>query len=167
MRLVAYRSSDVSLLTGYRLPGELLGVRPAGWSDAAEPHRIADPWARRDERLYVVRDVAYVRYTDIDWASGRARLEIGPRERAQPTEGDGAGPEHAEDLLAELVDAAVTHGRCVLNLRRLHGWVTPAAGPPLAPLRAAGFVWEAVVPRGCRYEGNEVEREMWGLVAHG
>lgn len=168
MRLVAYRNSDVSLLTGYRLPGELLGVRPAGLPDGAAPHRVTEPWARRDERLYVVRDIAYVRYTEIDWASGQARLEIGPRE--EPGRGapnvTGSG-EHPADLLGELVEMAVAHGRRVLNLRRLHGWVTPVARPPLDFLRAAGFAWEAVVPRGCLYEGVEVEREIWGWVTHG
>ncbi|MFD5000618.1 hypothetical protein [Streptomyces buecherae] len=171
MRLVAYRSSDAPLLTGYRLPDELLGVRPADWSDAAEPHRISEPRERRDERLYVVRDIAYVRYTEIDWASGQARLEIGPRAGKGRDDPDarehGEHGEHEGDLLGALVDAAVTHGRRVLNLRRLHGWVTPAARPPLAPLRAAGFAWEAVVPRGCWHAGAEVEREIWGLVAHG
>ncbi|MBB5939861.1 hypothetical protein [Streptomyces zagrosensis] len=169
MRLVAYRSSDVSLLTGHRLPGELLGVRPVGLSTSAPPHRIAEPWTRRDERLYVVRDVAYVRYTEIDWASGQARLEIGPRELVEHGEREleeCGGREHDGDVLTELVESAVEHGRRILKLRRFYGWVTPAARPPMEPLRKAGFGWEAIVPRSCWYEGVEVEREMWGMVGH-
>lgn len=145
--LTGYRQTDHALLGGHWLRGELLGLPDPDWPALAEPTAI------ERKNVYVVRGRAVVRFADLDWVHRRARLEIG----VQPDAGD----------LVELVRLAVGHGFGTLNLRRLHGWVTLAAGTPVAPLEAAGFAREAMVPRAVWHRGTPVGRELWGVVRDG
>ncbi|UED82958.1 GNAT family N-acetyltransferase [Streptomyces profundus] len=153
MRLRGYRDRDRPLLTGTWLPGELLGLPLPNRPALAAPTQVPAP-AEGDDELCVVPDVGFARFTDIDWVSRRARLEIGWHR--QDTEG-------VDDLLT----AAVAHGRHRLNLRRLHGLVTPLAAPPRAVLTGAGFRHEATVPEHLWLDGRAVSREIWGCVDHG
>jgi hypothetical protein len=152
MMLRGYRSGDAALLTGAWLPGELLGLplphRPALAEDA-----VAEPPQDHTTEVCVAPGAGFVRYAELDWVHRRARLEIGVR------------PE-AADAVELLLKSAVAHGFHVLNLHRLHGWVTPAAKPPVAVLEGAGFAREAAVPGGCWLDGEPVEREIWGAVRH-
>jgi hypothetical protein len=148
MKLRGYRRSDS--VTGYWLPGELLATPLDGWP-ALVPPTVVAPANRSDERLCVLDGLGFVRFTGLDWVRRRARLEIGVREST------------VEDQ-AEAVRLAVAHGFDVLNLHRLVGWRTPAAGTPTDALCAAGFGLEGVLPGGNWLAGSEVERQVWGVV---
>jgi hypothetical protein len=153
MKLRGYRGDDRALLTGRWPAGELLGLPMANWPALAEPTTVEPP-AGPGEELCVVAGVAFVRYTELDWVHRRARLEIGV-----------AHERHA-DAVDLLVKLAVTHGFVSLNLRRLYGFVTPAARPGTPALESAGFLREASVPDGGWLDGGPVEREIWGAVRH-
>jgi hypothetical protein len=150
-RLSGYRSADSSLLTGHLLPGELLGHPLAGRPALAEPHTVTPADGRSDERRYVVRDVAFVRFAEIDWVHRRARVEIGVRSGSA-------------DQDVRLVALAVVQGFEVLNLHRLYGWVTPVTQPNTSALVESGFAREAVVPQSIWFDGEPVDRELWGVV---
>ncbi|GAB3465367.1 hypothetical protein [Actinophytocola sediminis] len=144
MMLTGYRETDQPLLSGHWVRGELLGL-----PDPARPPLTA-PSTIEPRDVYVLRDQAIVRFAELDWVHRRARLEIGVRE--------------GRTDLAGIVRLAVRHGFTVLNLHRLHGWVTPAAGTPTGPLEAAGFVRETVVPQAIWYAGAPVDRQQWGVI---
>jgi hypothetical protein len=150
-RLSGYRSADSALLTGHRLPGELLAHPLAGRPALAEPHTVAPADGRSDERLYIVRDAAFLRFAEIDWVHRRARLEIGVRSGAA-------------DQDARLVALAVVQGFEVLNLHRLYGWVTPVTGQGTEALSGSGFAREAVVPQAIWLDSEPRDRELWGVV---
>ncbi|EOD67732.1 hypothetical protein [Amycolatopsis vancoresmycina] len=150
MNLRGYRGTDRDLLTGPWLPGELLGLPMPDWPVLAEPAEVPEP-AGHDEELCVTDD-AFVRYTGIDWVHRRARLEIGVH----------SGLSDVDAILA----GAIEHGFTGLNLRRLHGWVTPAARPGTGALTAAGFRREAVVPAAVWFDGAPAAREIWGMNRH-
>jgi hypothetical protein len=150
MKLRGYRETDQDLLSGPWLAGDLLGLPLADWPALAEPVTVEPP-ADHGEELVVAPGVGFVRYTELDWVHRRARVEIGVRPDS-----------HAE--LAPLVRAAVAHGFHGLNLRRLHGWVTPATGTATGALSEAGFVREATVPDGTWLDGRPVDREIWGAM---
>ncbi|WNI18960.1 GNAT family N-acetyltransferase [Actinacidiphila sp. ITFR-21] len=151
MRLSGYRDTDRDLLHGHWLRGELLGL-PLGPRPAlAEPVSVPPPGGRGDERLYVIRDTAFVRITGIDWIARRGRLETGLREEAAAD---------AKTVLAQ----AVAHAFDVLGLRRVHGTFTPLAGASTEPLEAAGFVREARWPQALWHDGGTVDREVWGVL---
>jgi hypothetical protein len=150
MKLRGYRDADRELLRGPWLAGELLGLPLDDWPALAEPATVPPP-AGHDEELCVT-DGAFVRYTDIDWVHRRARVEIGVHNALSDVDAVLAG--------------AVEHGFTGLNLRRLHGWVTPAARPTAAALTAAGFRREAVVPAATWFDGAPVAREIWGTIRH-
>lgn len=145
--ITGFRETDRSLLSGHWLRGELLGLPDPDASPLAEPSVL------EAKHVYVIRGRAAVRFAEVDWVHRRARLEIG----VQPGAGD----------LAEIVALAVRHGFTALNLRRLHGWVTPAAGTPAEPLTEAGFVHETSVPQAVWHAGRPVERHLWGVIRHG
>ncbi|RBM20481.1 hypothetical protein [Streptomyces sp. PT12] len=151
MRLRGYRDGDRALLTGRWLPGELLGLPLPGWPALAEPTAVPPPSGPGDELC--VAPGAFVRYADIDWVGRSARVETGRAPDAPTT---------AEALL----EAAVAHGFHRLNLRRLYGWVTPAAPTPTTALTDAGFTREASVPEHLWLGGRAVEREIWGALRH-
>ena len=146
-RLTGFREADRGLLTGMWLPGELLAVAPPAPPALARPHTVDGTGP-----LYVVRDLAFVRFADLDWVHRRARVEVGLAPGAES---------HAAEVLA----LAVAHGFAGLGLYRLHGWVTRAAGAPADAVRAAGFVLEATVPCGRWFAGRPVDRELWGCLA--
>ncbi|WP_410573319.1 GNAT family N-acetyltransferase [Amycolatopsis sp. cmx-4-61] len=150
MKLRGYRGTDRELLTGPWLAGELLGLPIEEWPVLAEPTQVPPP-AGPDEELCVA-DGAFVRYTGIDWVHRRARVEIGVH----------SGLSEVDALL----EAVVAHGFTGLNLRRLHGWVTPAAAPGSGALAAAGFRREAVVPAATWFDGAPAAREIWGTTRH-
>lgn len=152
MMLRGYRTSDLELLTGPWLPGELLGLPLRDWPALAAPTTVPPP-ANAGEELCVVSGMGFVRYTEIDWVHRRARMEIGLR------------PGPAESLVV-LIKSAVSHGFLGLNLHRLYGWVTPATNPPANVLAGAGFQREATVPDAIWLDGRPVERELWGAVRH-
>lgn len=166
MMLRGYRDTDLPLLTGRWLPGELLGLAVPGRPALAEPARVpapqgpdADGAAAQDDELCVVPGTGFVRLTGLDWVHRRARLEIGLRAGA-----DGS----AEPLLK----AALDHAFRVLNLRRVFGWVTPAVAlpdglPRDALLRGAGLAPEADIPRALWLDGRPVARQIWGATRHG
>ena len=149
-RLSGFREADRHLLTGLWPPGELLAVALPDPPALARPHTVADG-TEGTGPLYVVRDLAFVRYADMDRVHRRARVEVGLAPGAEP---------HAADVLA----LAVAHGFAGLGLHRLHGWVTPVAGVPTDAVRAAGFVREATVPCGRWFAGRPVDRELWGCL---
>jgi hypothetical protein len=144
--LTGFREADRGLLTGMWPPGELLAVALPDPPALARPHTVEDT-----EPLYVVRNLAFVRFADLDRVHRRARVEVG------------LAP-GAESHAAEVLVLAVAHGFAGLGLHRLHGWVTRAAGAPTDAVRAAGFVLEATVPRGRWHAGGPVDRETWGCV---
>jgi hypothetical protein len=150
MKLRGYRDADRGLLSGPWLAGELLGLPVTGWPALADPTEVPPP-AGHDEELCVT-DSAFVRYTGIDWVHRRARVEIGVHSGVSEV-----------DII---VRAAVAHGFTSLNLRRLHGWVTPAARPGTEALAAAGFRREAVVPAATWFDGAPAAREIWGTIRH-
>lgn len=150
MNLRGYRDADRPLLSGHWLPGELLGLPLADRPALAEPVSVAPPTDHRDE-LCVVAGVGFVRYAELDWVHRRARLEIGIT-----VEQPGA--------LEPLVKSALTHGFRVLNLHRLHGWVTPATRPRTDVLTGVGLRHEATVPAAGWLAGTAVDREVWGAV---
>jgi hypothetical protein len=150
MNLRGYRGTDRDLLTGPWLAGELLGLPIPGWPALAGPTEVPPP-AGHDEELCVTGS-AFVRYTEIDWVHRRARLEIGVHNGLSD--------------LDEVVESAVQHGFTGLNLRRLYGWVTPAARPGSDALTAAGFRREAVVPAATWFDGAPAAREIWGTIRH-
>lgn len=152
MMLRGYRDSDRALLTGYWLPGELVGRPVADRPPLAEPTTVTPP-ADPTTEMCVVPGTAFVRFTDLDWVNRRARLETGLR------------PEAVDDGEV-LLKSAVSHGFRVLNLHRVYGWVTPACGVPVAALRDAGFQLEATVPDAIWLDGRPVERQLWGAVRH-
>ncbi len=155
--LTGYRSADRSLLTGHRLPGELLGCCPAMVPALARPGQIPVPGGRPDEHLLAARGYGYVRYHRIDWISRWAWLELGPV----------AERDRDPETLTALLTAAVEHTGRVLDLHRLCGWVTPDAEPPIALLSSAGFEREARVPQALRLGGRPLDREIWGVLLHG
>jgi hypothetical protein len=150
MRLRGYRDADASLLSGPWLPGELLGLPAADRPALAEPAAVAPPRDREVE-LCVAPHGGFARFSELDQVARSARLETGLRPDAAET---------ARDLL----DAALAHGFEVLNLRRLYGWVTPAAGAPADLLIEAGFTREATVPDGAWYDGRPTDRQIWAVV---
>jgi hypothetical protein len=150
MKLRGYRGTDRDLLRGPWLAGELLGLPLGGWPALADPTEVPPP-AGHDEELCVT-DGAFVRYTGIDWVHRRARVEIGVHTGLSNPAG--------------LVEAAVQHGFAGLNLRRLHGWVTPATRSGTEALAAAGFRREAVVPAATWFDGAPAAREIWGTIRH-
>lgn len=156
MRLKGYRAADARLLTGPWLPGELLGLPVPGRPALAEPVTVR-PSADGSEELCVVPGAGFVRYTQIDWTHRRAQLEIGLA----------PGPELVADEIGVLVKNAVAHGFGALNLRRLHGWVTPAAQPPTEVVAEAGFRLEARLPQALWLGGRPVGREIWAVVCDG
>jgi hypothetical protein len=151
MTLSGYRQTDLPLLTGHWLPGELLAVPLAQWPALAAPTVIAPPDKQPDQRLCLIRGLGFIRFVELDWVHRRARLEIGVHESTV-------------DSLETMVRLAVGHGFEVLNLRRLFGWRTPMAGVPAGPLSRAGFVREGVVPRGSWLAGQQIDQEIWGVV---
>jgi hypothetical protein len=153
MRLRGYRDADAPMLTGPYPPGELLGLPPADRPALAEPASVPPPEDREAE-LCIAPDVGFARFSELDPVARCARLETGVRPEAAGT---------ARDLL----DAALAHGFEVLNLRRLHGFVTPAAGARADLLAEAGFEQEAAVPNGAWYDGRPVDRQIWAAVRHG
>lgn len=155
MILQGYRQSHAGLLSGWWLPGELVGL-PLPDTPALAERAVVHPPADRTTELCIVPDVAFVRFTEIDWVARRARLEIG----VQPASGDRAS-------VSLLVETAVSHGFRVLNLHRVYGWVTPATDAPVDSLHEAGFRREATVPCGNWYRGEPVEREIWGVIRDG
>lgn len=153
MRLRGYRDADAPLLSGPYAPGELLGLPVAGRPALAEPASVPPPRDREAE-LCIAPGVGFARFTELDPAARCARLETGVRPGAAGT---------ARELLA----AALAHGFEVLNLRRLYGWVTPAAGARADLLADAGFEQEAAVPNGAWHAGRPVDRQIWAAVRHG
>lgn len=156
MMLKGYRAADARLLTGPWLPGELLALPTPGRPALAEPVTVR-PAVDDSEELCVVPGAGFVRYTEIDWIHRHARLEIGL----------GSGAEFTADELGVLLKNAVAHGFGALNLRRLYGWVTPAAQPPTEAVEAAGFRREARLPQALWLDGRPVDREIWGVIGHG
>jgi hypothetical protein len=166
MMLRGYRDTDLPLLTGGWLPGELLGLPVPGRPALAEPAQVPPPRdpgddvaAGRDDELCVVPGTGFVRLTALDWVHRRARLEIGLRPGAE----NGAEP---------LLKAALDHAFRALNLRRVFGWVTPAVPlpdglPRDALLRDAGLSREADIPRALWLDGRPVARQIWGATRHG
>ncbi|WP_410606682.1 GNAT family N-acetyltransferase [Amycolatopsis sp. lyj-109] len=150
MKLRGYRGTDRELLSGPWLAGELLGLPLDDWPALAGPTEVPPPTG--DDEELCVTDGAFVRYTAIDWVHRRARVELGVH----------TGQSNVDELLT----AAVEHGFTGLNLRRLHGWVTPAARPGSAALAAAGFRREAVVPAATWFDGAPAAREIWGTIRH-
>lgn len=150
MKLRGYRGTDRGLLSGPWLAGELLGLPLAGWPALADPTEVPPP-AEHDEELCVT-DGAFVRYTEIDWVHRRARLEIGVHTGLSDVD--------------KIVRDAVEHGFTGLNLRRLYGWVTPAARPGTDALTAAGFRREALIPAATWFDGAPAAREIWGTIRH-
>jgi hypothetical protein len=152
MRLRGYRDADAPLLSGPWLPGELLGLLAAGRPALARPAAVPPP---RDSavELCVVPDGGFARFSELDPVARCARLEIGVRPGAA-------------EWARELLDAALAHGFEVLNLHRLYGWVTPAAGEHAGLLAEAGFEKEAAVPNGAWYAGRPVDRQIWAAVRH-
>ncbi|HVK23844.1 MAG TPA: GNAT family protein [Actinokineospora sp.] len=152
MRLRGYRDSDRDLLAGHWLPGELIGLPLTDRPPLAEPTTVSAPVDDRAE-LCVADGIGFARFAEVDWVHRRARLEIGLR------------PD-AADAAEQLVGLAVEHGLRVLNLHRVHGWVTPATTPRTDILARAGFQREAVLPDGAWHAGRAVDREIWGMVRH-
>ncbi len=152
MRLRGYRDADAPLLSGRHLPGELLGLPPAGRPALAEP-AVVPPPRDHEVELCIAPDAGFARFSELDLVARSARLETGVRPEAADT---------ARDLLA----AALTHGFEVLNMRRLYGWVTPASGARADLLAEAGFEKEAAVPNGAWYDGRPVDRQIWAAVRH-
>lgn len=155
LELVGYRAAHAELLRGHWLTGELISPsRPAAPGPA--PARTLEPAPPRPEsRVLVAPDLGFVRYLEISWVSRRARLEIGYAGDPDP------------DRAAVLLGAAVRHAFGAFRLRRLHGWVTPAAGLPERVLAEAGFVCEARVEEAGWYAGAAVERQIWGCLDAG
>jgi hypothetical protein len=151
MRLSGYRETDRQLLTGHWLPGELLATPLADRPALAGPIAIPAPDNRPEQRLCVLRDLGFVRFVELDWVHRRARLEIGVQDATV-------------DEMTSMVRLAVDHGFDVLNLRRLFGWRTPAAVAPTEPLSRGGFVQEGVLPRATWLAGEQVDRQIWGVV---
>jgi hypothetical protein len=151
MILSGYRQSDRPLLTGHWLPGELLAAPLDDWPALAAPTVIAPPDKQSDQRLCLVRGLGFIRFIELDWVHRRARVEIGCHQSTV-------------DGLDTMVRLAVSHGFEALNLHRLFGWRTPMAGVPTGPLNRAGLVREGVVPRGSWLAGEQVDREIWGVV---
>ncbi|MEW2520855.1 GNAT family N-acetyltransferase [Actinacidiphila alni] len=166
MMLRGYRDTDLPLLSGDWLPGELLGLPVPGRPPLAEPARVPAPRdpaedgaTGQDDELCVVPGAGFVRLAAVDWVHRRARLEIGLRPGAE----GGAEP---------LLKAALDHAFRALNLRRVFGWVTPAVPLPSglprdALLRDAGLAPEADVPRALWLDGRPVARQIWGATRHG
>ncbi|MDS0134224.1 MULTISPECIES: hypothetical protein [unclassified Amycolatopsis] len=150
MKLRGYRGTDRGLLSGPWLAGELLGLPIGDWPALAEPTAVPPPTG--DDEELCVTDDAFVRYTAIDWVHRRARVEIGVHSPLSDV----------DTLLAR----AVEHGFTGLNLRRLHGWVTPVTRPDTEALTAAGFRREAVVPAATWFDGAPAAREIWGTIRH-
>lgn len=150
MRLRGYRDAHAPLLSGPYPPGELLGLPQADWPALAEPSSVPPPRDREVE-LCVAPGVGFARFSELDPVARCGRLETGMRPEA-------AGA--ARDLL----DAALAHGFTVLNLRRVYGWVTPAAGARADLLADAGFEKEAAVPGGAWHDGRPVDRQIWAAV---
>lgn len=164
MMLRGYRGTDLPLLTGHWLPGELLGLPVPGRPALAEPASVPAPEGPDgpggpDDELCVVPGTGFARYAALDWVHRRARLEIG----LQPG---------AADAAEALLKAALDHAFRVLNLRRVHGWVTPAVPLPGGLsrdglLRGAGLRPEADVPEALWCDGRPVARQIWGATRHG
>lgn len=154
MMLRGYRSGDAALLAGPWLDGELIGLPLAGWPPLADLTAVAPPRGPGDE-LCVAPEAGFARFAGLDWVHRRARLETG----LLPGREDEAGP---------LLRAAVSYAFGSLNLRRLYGWVTPAAAGtrPATALKPAGFRREATVPDGIWLDGRPVEREIWAVIRH-
>lgn len=150
VRLRGHRSTDGPALRGTWAPGELLGL-PLTDRPALLPAVTLEAPRDRTSEVCVAPGAGVVRFSAIDWVHRRARLEIGLADDATAL----AGP---------LLHAAIAHGFGVLNLNRLHGWVTPAARPRLDLLLAAGVRREAVVPGAGRFAGETVTREIWGVL---
>jgi hypothetical protein len=153
MMLRGYRGGDAALLAGPWLDGELIGLPLAGWPPLADLTVVAPPGRPGDE-LCIAPEAGFARFAGLDWVHRRARLETG----LQPGREDDAGA---------LLQAAVSYAFGRLNLHRLYGWITPAAGAePAAALEPAGFRREATVPDGIWLDGRPVEREIWAVIRH-
>lgn len=148
LTLSGHRAADAPLLTAHVLPGELVALPIADppallapvTADVPEPGRL-------DARLAVVRGAGFVRYSEIDWVHRRARLEV-----ALTVPGADAA------TIKTVVELAVTHAFTTLDLRRLHGRLTPALGAPVADgLAACGFVVEGTVPGAVWLDGRAVD----------
>ncbi|WP_406492347.1 hypothetical protein OG936_03080 [Streptomyces sp. NBC_00846] len=151
LRLRGYRSADLPLLSGGWLPGELLGLPDPDRPPLADPSSVPAPAAGRpDDELCVVDGVGFVRFTELNWVHRRARLETGLLREASHL----AGP---------LLEAALVHAFSWLNLRRVHGWYTPAGPDGVPPLRAAGLAPEAEIPQALWLDGRPVSRQIWGV----
>lgn len=139
---------------GRWLPGEIVAVE----NDPRVPLFAAPPELSRpgpgsgDSRTLVSEGWALVRITDLDWTDRRGRLEILLlRELAD---------RQLEALLSRVLEIASLD----LDLRRVHGLLTPG-GPDLAPvLTCAGFSREVVIPDGIRVGGRPCPQEIWGHV---
>ncbi len=153
MRLRGYRDADAPLLTGPYPSGELLGLPSADRPPLAAPTSVPPPRDSEVE-LCVASGVGFARFTELDPVARCARLETGVRPDAAGT-------------AADLLGAALAHGFDVLNLRRMYGWVTPAAGERSDLLAEAGFEKEAAVPNGGWHDGRPVDRQIWAVVRHG
>lgn len=156
MMLRGYRRQDLPLLTGPWPAGELLGLPGTDRPALAEPTLVPPPTDDSVE-LCVVDEVGFVRYSEFDWVHRRARLEVG----LLPGAGDDA---------EVLLKTALNHGFRSLNLHRVHGRVTPAAGPGTLPaqlLTDAGFTLEAEIPGATRFAGRSVPQQLWGALNHG
>lgn len=152
MRLRGYRDADAPLLSGPYQPGELLGLPQPDRPPLAEPATVPPPRDREAE-LCIAQDAGFARFSELDHAARCARLETAVLPGAAGTAGD-------------LLAAALAHGFRVLDMRRLYGWATPAAGARCDLLAEAGFALEAVVPCGVWYDGRPVDRQLWAAVRH-
>jgi RimJ/RimL family protein N-acetyltransferase len=151
-----FRETDRALLSGAWLPGELLGWPVPDWPALADLTTVPPP-ADHDEELCVLDGVGFLRYADIDWVHRHARLEIGQCTGVSAVD---------DSTVADLLRTAVDHGFTDLNLHRLYGWHTPAAGTAPDSLVAAGFRHEATVPAALWFDGRPVTRELWGEIRH-
>lgn len=150
MRIRGYRGADAAMLRGHWLAGELLAAHLRDVPALAPEVSVALP-AGGAERLYIVADSGWVRFSRVDWIARRARLEIGLAPGAD---------RHAGSVLEQAVEV----GTGALALRRLFGVLTPAVGAMPEVLAAAGFVAEAEVPRAIWHDGTVLDRQIWGRV---
>lgn len=150
MTLRGYRDGDRALLSGDWVAGELLGLPPGQRSRLAETATLDAPQDGTAE-LCVLDGAGVVRFGELDWIHRRARLEIGLQASAS-------------DRVSALLKEVLTHAFEVLNLHRVYGWVTPAAGADTSVLAGAGFQREAAVPASGWLGGHPVTREIWAVV---
>lgn len=150
MMLTGFREHDHSLLSGYWLPGELLGLPLDDRPPLAGPV-TTDPPAVSGDELLVLPGTGFIRFTKVDWVSRHARLEIGLQ----------CPPPDPRPLLT----TALAHCFQIMSLHRVYGWVTPAVYPgTTAALTAVGLEREAVIPRAVWHDGRLLDREIWSAL---